>query len=151
MLDKNGVEIRTGDVVRVSGSYFEVDNGLYYVENSPGDPSWCGKDHSLHRLCKNGRVSERKGSVAFWPLVAFTNDRRKNAAAREWNAEHAEIEVLKFDKKDGIRSHFEEKAMNVGEKIRGYVFRGGDENVDWIVNLKKQKAHFEAVAARLAT
>lgn len=42
MVDKNGVEMKTGDIVRVSGAYFKNDNGLWFIERSPGDPSWCG-------------------------------------------------------------------------------------------------------------
>lgn len=38
MLDKNGVEICTGQVVKVTGAFFKNDNGLYFVDNSPGDP-----------------------------------------------------------------------------------------------------------------
>ena len=29
MLDKNGIEIKTGDVVEITGAYFKNDNGLY--------------------------------------------------------------------------------------------------------------------------
>ena len=46
MLDKNGVEIRTGCIVEITGAYFKNDNGLWFVEHSPGDPSWCGSDRS---------------------------------------------------------------------------------------------------------
>ena len=31
MFDKNGVEIRTGHIVKVTGAFFKNDNGLYYV------------------------------------------------------------------------------------------------------------------------
>lgn len=43
MLDKNGVEIKTGDIVEISGAYFKNDNGLYFVTHSPGDPTWSGR------------------------------------------------------------------------------------------------------------
>ena len=36
MLDKNGIEIKTGDVVEITGAYFKNDNGFYYVEHSAG-------------------------------------------------------------------------------------------------------------------
>ena len=49
MLDKNGIEIKTGDIVEVAGAFFKNDNGLYFVEHSPGDPSWSGQDHCLKR------------------------------------------------------------------------------------------------------
>ena len=40
MFDKNGHEIKTGDIVEITGAYFKNDNGLYFVDNSPGDPNW---------------------------------------------------------------------------------------------------------------
>ena len=93
MLDKNGVEIRTGCIVEITGAYFKNDNGLYFVQRSPGDPSWCGKDYSLKKISKAGKISKAKYSLCFWPIAVFTNDRFKAAAANEWNAAHAEIEV----------------------------------------------------------
>lgn len=54
MVDKNGVEMKTGDIVRVSGAYFKNDNGLWFIERSPGDPSWCGGSYSLMKLKRNG-------------------------------------------------------------------------------------------------
>lgn len=38
MFDKNGVEIRTGQVVKVTGAFFKNDNGLYFVEKLPRRP-----------------------------------------------------------------------------------------------------------------
>ena len=35
MFDKSGVEIRTGQVVKVTGAFFKNDNGRYFVDNSP--------------------------------------------------------------------------------------------------------------------
>lgn len=32
MFDKNGHEIKTGDIVEITGAYFKNDNGLYFVE-----------------------------------------------------------------------------------------------------------------------
>jgi len=151
MRDKNGVEIRTGDVVRVSGAFFKNDNGLYFVDHSPGEAGWLGSDYSLHRVCRNGRIATGKNRIAFWPLSAFTNDRAKNAEARAWNAEHAEIEIVPFKKTDEIRAHFEDEARNIGEAIRHYVdWCGWDENGSSIAGYKASKAAREAAAARLA-
>ena len=30
MRDRNGIEIKSGDVVRISNAYFKNDNGLYF-------------------------------------------------------------------------------------------------------------------------
>ena len=34
MLDKNGMEIKTGMVVEIKDAFFKNDNGLYFVEHS---------------------------------------------------------------------------------------------------------------------
>ncbi len=112
MMDKNGREIKTGDVVRISGAYFKVDNALYFVDNSPGDPSWCGSDYSLYRVCKNGKISKGKDRVRFWPLKSYVSDREKNALAHDWNKEHAEIEVLDGIDRTEIKDHFSDEAEN---------------------------------------
>ena len=57
MLDMNNVEIKTGDVVEISGAYFKNHNGLYFVEHSAGDPGWSGSDHSLRKISKTGKLT----------------------------------------------------------------------------------------------
>ena len=52
MKEKNGIEMKTGDIVEISGAYFKNDNGLYFIEYSPGDPSWSGLDYCLKRISK---------------------------------------------------------------------------------------------------
>ena len=36
MLDKNGMEIKTGMVVEIKDAFFKNDNGLYFVETPKG-------------------------------------------------------------------------------------------------------------------
>lgn len=98
--DKNGKEIRTGMIVKISNAYFKNDNGLYFVHRQPGDPTWIGAELSLTGINKNGTLSKSR-TVAFWPLMAFTCDRMKNALCREWNDRHAEIEIV-----DGINTEY---------------------------------------------
>ena len=74
MLDKKGVEIRTGQVVKVTGAFFKNDNGLYFVDHSPGDPSWSGSDYSLKKVCRSFRL----------PVIAYlpsTTDRQRQCRA----------------------------------------------------------------------
>lgn len=101
MKDKNGIEIRTGDVVRIEGGFFKNDNGVFRVERSPGDPGWMGSYHSLILLNKNGTPSTRKYNLGSWPIAVYTNSWLKRAEAKKHNAEHATIEVIKMFKKDG--------------------------------------------------
>ena len=93
MLDKNGKEIKTGDIVKIEGGYFKADNGTFIVKHSPGDPSWSGSEHCLAKCNKKGIESEAKYSTAFWPLMVTTNSREKRIAARAHNKDHATIEV----------------------------------------------------------
>ncbi len=93
-MDKNGKEIKTGDTVRIKGGYFKSDNGLFLVAHSPGDPDWLGGDWSLRRLKKNGKLSTRKHSMAFWPIFVTVSDRKKRIEAREHNKKYATIEVI---------------------------------------------------------
>ena len=94
MQDKNGRKIKTGDAVLITGAYFKNDNGLFRVEHSPGDATWCGSDHCLHRLNKNGTLSKGKYSTAFWPLCCFHSNRELRITAKAHNQEHAQIEVV---------------------------------------------------------
>lgn len=101
--DINGKEMKTGDIVEIKNAYFKNDNGIYFVANTPGDPTWIGNDYSLNKICKNGKISTNKKSIAFWPLSAFTNNREKNRKCREWNAVNATIEVISaIDNKEVI-------------------------------------------------
>lgn len=94
MTDKNGKEIKTGDIVKIEGGYFKADNGTFLVKHSPGDPNWSGSDYCLTKCNKKGVESESKYSTAFWPLMVTVNSRDKHYAAKQHNKEHATIEVI---------------------------------------------------------
>ena len=94
MTDKNGKEIKTGDIVRIEGGYFKADNGTFLVKHSPGDPSWLGSDYGLTKCTKKGRESTAKYAAAFWPLTVTVNSRETSLNARRHNAEHATSEVI---------------------------------------------------------
>ena len=113
MLDKNGIEIKTGDVVEITGAYFKNDNGLYFVEHSAGDPGWCGKDHCLRKISKTGKISTAKYNLCFWPISIATNSWMKRAEAKQWNAEHAEITIRTDIDRTRIAEHFREEAAGM--------------------------------------
>ena len=117
MFDRNGKEIKTGDVVEISGAYFKTDNGLYFVEHSPGDPYWSGSDHSLRKCSKKGKPSTAKYSVGFWPLLVTVSDRFKRAEAWEWNKEHATVEVKEGIDRAAIADHFREELKKEQERL----------------------------------
>ncbi len=94
MKDKNGKEIKTGNVVMITGGYFKSDNGMFRVIHSPGDDDWYGKDYCLEKCNKNGSPSKSKYKTAFWPIMVTINDHFKKLEAKAHNTAHAEIEVI---------------------------------------------------------
>lgn len=146
MLDKNGVEMKTGDIVEITGAFFKTDNGLYFVESSPGDPSWSGKDYCLKKISKAGKISTAKYNICFWPIATFVSDRMKTAKASRWNREHATIEV-KAPLKDmsAVAAFFQGKADDLAKEI-GRVTRLWGENSEDVRRMKTSKAHYEAVS-----
>lgn len=145
MLDKNGVEIRTGCIVEITGAYFKNDNGLYFVENSPGDPSWCGRDYSLRKISKTGKISKAKYNICFWPIKVFVSDRFKAATAREWNAKNAEIEITAIKNMVEVAAHFQAEADDLNDRIRHTSWNFGEDHPE-VEKLKTLQAHYEAVS-----
>lgn len=120
MLDKNGMEIKTGDVVEISGAYFKNDNGLYFVAHSPGDPGWSGSDHSLQKISKTGKLSTAKHNLCFWPIMITTNSWAKRAEAKSWNKEHATIEVRTDIDRSQVAGYFEGKRKSPNHTSSGW-------------------------------
>lgn len=150
MLDKNGVEIKTGDIVEITGAFFKNDNGLYFVQHSPGDPSWSGRDHSLKRISKSGKISKAKHNLCFWPIGVFVSDREKTAKAHQWNKEHATIEIKEPCRDmSEVAAFFQAKADELAEQVRKDILRWGEE-ASHVQSAKTAQAHYEAVARAIA-
>lgn len=145
MQDKNGNEIKTGTIVKISGAYFKNDNGLYFVTASPGDPSWCGSDLSLKRISKAGKISTAKYSVCFWPIGVFVSNRMKAAEARQWNEEHAEIEINEIANMTEVAAYFRKKADNLRERIKQEIWDFGEDS-ECVKKDQAILAHYAAVA-----
>ena len=145
MLDKNGIEIKTGDVVEITGAYFKNDNGFYYVEHSDGAPGWSGRDHSLRKISKRGKISKAKHNICFWPISISTNSFEIRVTAKAWNQEHAAIEVKTDIDRSEIAEYFQEKAEGMDEQIKDYAWNFG-ETSETTLESKRIKAHFEKVA-----
>lgn len=125
MLDKNGVEIRTGCIVEITGAFFKNDNGLYFVDRSPGDPSWCGQDYSLKKIGKTGKISKAKYNICFWPICSCVSDRYKTAEANAWNKEHAQIEVKAIKNMAEVAAHFQAEADIAKARAVNPLYCGG--------------------------
>lgn len=145
MLDKNGIEIKTGDVVEITGAYFKNDNGFYYVEHSAGDPGWMGHNHCLKKISKRGKISKAKRNICFWPIGVFVNSLETRIAANSWNKEHATIEVKTDIDRTEIAEHFREEAENMVKQIKYCTWNFG-ETSETTLKTKRIKAHLEKVS-----
>lgn len=145
MTDKNGIEIKAGMIVEITGAYFKSDNGLYFVANAPGDPSWSGRDYSLHKISKRGKISTAKNRICFWPIAVFVSDRAKAAEASRWNKEHAAIEVVSIENMAEVAADFRKRASDISKHIERMTWDFG-EDCPTVQNYKAMKAHYEAVA-----
>ena len=148
MLDKNGIEIKTGDVVKIEGAYFKNDNGFWFVEHSAGDADWCGSDHGLVKISKSGKISTAKRNLCFWPIMITTNSYEKRVEAKAWNQEHATIEVVTGIDRSEIAKCFEEKAENLNKYIERLSWDFGEESQTVKDNLKVQE-HYKKVASEI--
>lgn len=149
MLDKNGIEIKTGQIVEISGAYFKNDNGLYFVDKAPDDPSWCGRDYSLVKISKKGKISTAKRNLCFWPISVFVSDPWKRAAANEWNAKNATIEVKDGINRSEVKAHFSKEANSMDKYIERLTWDWGTDHPEVIRN-KEIQAHYKTVAASIA-
>ena len=145
MTDKNNRTMKTGDVVEITGAYFKNDNGLYFVEHTPGDPNWSGRDHCLRRIKRNGELSTAKYNICFWPISAFVNSRDKRAAANQWNQEHAEIEIKAFPHTEHIAAYFASEADSLDVTIKRYTWDFG-EDCQTVKDTKETQAFYRSVA-----
>ena len=150
MLDKNGVELKAGMVVEITGAYFKNDNGFWFVENAPGDPSWYGSDCCLKKISKAGKISVAKHNICFWPISVFVSDRCKAAEADRWNKANAQIEVKAIKNMAEVASYFSGKAEALNENIRWTVYNFGEDHPE-VGQLKALQAHYEAVAKAAIT
>ena len=145
MNDKNNRPMKTGDVVEITGAYFKNDNGLYFVEHTPGDPNWSGRDHCLRRIKRNGELSTAKDNICFWPIHAFVNSRDKRAAANQWNREHAEIEIKHFPNTAHIAKFFADEADSLDVTIKRYTWDFG-KDCQTVKDTKEIQAFYRSVA-----
>lgn len=128
MKDKNGKEMRTGDIVKVSGAYTKRHNGYFVIEHTPGDASWLGSDYSLQRLKKNGEYSNGSYTTQFWPLCYFSNNETHNALAHEHDSQNATIEVVGNINTEFIIAHFEEESENSAKQAKVWEWRFGEDS-----------------------
>ena len=99
VVDSNGQNVKEGDVVRISNSYADSDNGLYRVQKlQSGDK---GTNFYLHKVKKDGTESNGKYTTNHWPMnYTYSNNPTYRAAYRDHNGEKGEnvkIEIFEVD------------------------------------------------------
>lgn len=143
MNDKNGREIRLGDIVKISGGYFKSSNGTFFVSSGDDRSIW------LHRIKKNGEPCvSSASSTQNWPLSSYCSDRTKNAEAKRHNAVNAQIEVIDGMNTYYVAEHFRSKASEAAERAENAVRRGEAE--EWIQRYRDEETRNRAVADRLS-
>ena len=150
MNDKNNRPMKTGDVVEITGACFKNDNGLYFVEHTPEDTNWSGREHCIRSIKRNGELSTAKDNICFWPISAFVNSRDKRAAANQWNQEHAEIEIKAFPHTTHIAAYFADEADSLDATIKRYTWDFG-EDCQTVKDTKETQAFYRSVADGLRT
>ena len=140
--------MKTGDIVQISNAYAKSHNGLYFVEHSPGDPGWIGKDHCLRRVTKSGKLSTSSYSTHFWPLKTFSNNREYCAKADAWNAEHARITPATVKDLSYIAAHFQQEAEDTKKYADQHAWSWGEDHPE-AQRARTRQAFYESVAQRL--
>ena len=149
MIDKNGKEIKTGDIVQVTGAYFKNDNAIYFVSHSPGDYGWNGEFYSMTRISKRGKISTAKYRLCFWPIAVFVNNHDKNILASKWNKEHAKIEIIDTVPLHEVKSYFEAKVAEAEKIIKWEHSHNYDYETARLKDAKESKEHYEKITARI--
>lgn len=93
--DKNGIELKVGQVVKVEGSFFKVDNGYFRITHSPENENWTGLSYCLKKVNKKNFLdSNGKRSLAFYPPMITVNNRERRIEAMEHNKANVTIEII---------------------------------------------------------
>lgn len=140
--------MKTGDLVQISNAYAKSHNGLYFVEHSPGDPGWLGRDYSLRRVTKSGKLSTSSYSTHFWPLKTFSNNQEYCAKADAWNAEHARITPATIKDLSYIAAHFQQQAEDTKKYADRHAWDWGEDHPE-TQKCRTLQAFYESVVQRL--
>lgn len=140
MLDKNGREIKMGDIVRVENGYFKSSNGLFFVGCEYKNSLW------LEKIAKNGKISANRKSSQYWPLKSYCSDRTKNYEANAHNKDRATIEVMEGINTFYVMQEFIEILKIAKCRLEMYKERGYAQDAE---QEEKRIAEYEEVISRL--
>lgn len=123
MVDKNNIELKIGQIVKIEGGFFKNDNGLFRIQHAPGNEDWNGEYFSLKKIKKNFEDAENKYNLSSWPLFPTCNNRNKNIEACEHNKINSKIEII-----GNIRMH----KIKISSKFHGIT----RSNVEYVTEKK---------------
>ena len=89
VVDSSGQNVKEGDVIRVSNSYADSDNGLWRVQKlNDGDK---GNSFWLQKVKKDGTESSGKYTTNSWPMNhTYSSNPKYSAAYRAHNGKNGE-------------------------------------------------------------
>lgn len=114
MKDKNGIELKTGQIVEITGGFFKADNGRYVIIKTRTGEGW--QHYDLSKVTKKNEFAIAKDTRAFWPIAPCKNGYELKKEADEHNEKHAQIEVIGEMKNVEIKSEiaFYERTIKYG-------------------------------------
>lgn len=96
----------------------------------------------------NAEKKANKYNLGSWPIAVYVSNWAKKAEAKAWNADNAEIEVVRLPITCRVAAHFLGEAQALDERIE-WTARNWGETHPEVVSLKELQAHFMAVASRV--
>lgn len=148
MVDKNGVEMKTGTSSGCPGLTSRTTTACGSSKGRPATLSWCGNSYSLMKLKRNGQPSTAKYNLCSWPIAIFTNSWATRNEAHRWNEEHAEIEVVTGMDTSALAEHFMGLAKELDPYIEREVWDWGENHPD-VLRHKEARKFWASVAERL--
>lgn len=140
---KEDMNFMKGDIVKVENAYTKRHNGLYVVTNVI-----CNGRYYLHKVNKSGELSISNYSTCMWPLAYYSYNRGRNAAAKEWDSEHATISSATVKDMGGVIEYFRKQALECLERANNCKRLYGDNSTEASDNMSAFES-YRATVERL--
>lgn len=116
--DINGMNVKEGDIVKISNSYTQNENGLFRVQKLWDRSD--GTTFSLTKVKKDGTDAKGTYTSASWPMNStYSNNPRFNAEYRQHNGKNGEnVKMELYTISDEAR----QKGIDNATKEKGYQF-----------------------------
>jgi hypothetical protein len=123
LCDKDNIQIRVGDIVRIEESPLKSKNGTYIVAHAGPTAYWTGseKELCLYRVSKVGGkyALSVTNTTVFYPL--YDNSSRRLYSCEDLSA--ATIEIIEQADRSKIRVVYADKAGQPTDHLGGNFYR----------------------------